>query len=116
MMRPWMCYSGEIGASEGAALVFAYTHAEAKKIAWWTCQGMLFEEFIEVRVNLITADDFIMAQADPAKLAAGEAHCIDNPISCDGCEQWGKPMATPTKCEDCKHDDELDAKHVEARL
>jgi len=101
-MKAYMGYDAQVGPEEGASLVFARTAKEAKKVFWATCSGDLVEEFTDARVKLIRDSPWLLREADPAKVAAGEAHALLAPKSCDNCGQWGHAaIGDLGLCPDC---------------
>ena len=101
-MNTYMGY-GESGPEEGAALIFAKTVKEAKKAFWQTCQGMMFEDYLEMRIKRMRKSDWLFAEADPRKIQASVPHVIDSPRSCQRCEHWGHtPIGIDGNCDDCR--------------
>jgi hypothetical protein len=100
ILKPYMGWAGD--SAEGAVLVFATTAREAKPIAFDLVRGWATDaEFVDVRVRrLRTHAAYLLTIADPAKLAAGLAHGLDDIPSCPGCELWGAPIVDG-RCENC---------------
>ena len=102
-MKPYMIYSRGLGAEEGAALVFAISVQEAKRVGWHGMGYLLTDEYIDLGVSLIRGKDFLFEEADQKKLQSGIAHVIDNPKICSRCELWGiSPLDDNGLCEDCR--------------
>jgi len=105
-LKAYMLYNRHSYTEDGAALAFAHTAREAKKVAWRStpldeiCGG----EYIDVACNLIKGEGFIFEEADQEKLKAGIAHGVNNPWMCEQCELWGKEKANKKLCVECNHD------------
>lgn len=102
-MNIYMGY-GPDGPEEGAVLIFAITRREAKSIFWRDCQGMMFEEYIDMRLNRIRNKSWLFAEANPALLLGSTPHCIDSPKTCKACERWGaeSPIGEDGYCGECR--------------
>ncbi len=100
-MKPYMAYSREGGACEGACLVFAHTVKEAKVEAWGTVSDYFTDEYTDMAVTWMKGKDFLLAEADPIKLAEGIPHVISDPTPCKDCELWGSKLNEQGYCEDC---------------
>ena len=100
-LKPWMGYYGE--KSEGAALVFARSHKEARVVTWRTFYGIGDCEYIGARAQQLTVD--------PERFMA---HCtLDEPhgileipkdLHCDNCQFWGMPLDADRLCKTCAED------------
>lgn len=109
-MRAYMIYSRGLGSEEGAALVFANSAKEAKKVGW---NGIGYDltdgEYIDLGVRWIKGEDYLFEQANQKKLGAGIAHVIDSPKSCVMCEMWGvSPLDENGLCENCQELEEVE--------
>jgi hypothetical protein len=102
-LKPYMIYSRGLGKENGAALVFAKTAKEAKKVGWSGIGSSLTDEYIDLGVRLMKEEDFLFEQADQKKLNFGIAHVIDNPKFCVMCEMWGiSQLDENGLCENCR--------------
>jgi hypothetical protein len=104
-LKPYMGYSRGGGSQEGAVLIFAHSVKEAKKIGYSVLSGMYVEEYIDVAVNLCKDGDHLFDknyQWSKDKIAKGEAHVVDSPISCKVCNLWGEKLNDNGLCEDCQ--------------
>ena len=108
----YMGFDGSIGSHEGAALIFAHTSKEAKKVFWAACKGEIAgEEFTQARVRRIVGHDYLFDEADGLKVQAGLAHVNDCPKSCDNCETWGNSrIGDLGLCHEC-----LEARRADER-
>lgn len=94
-LNPYMAYCGD--PDEGAALVFAESAKEARRLAYDTLRCWFDAEWIGVRVRRLRRNrEYLMGLYD------GHAVC-DDPPSCDVCGTWGAP-ADETGCENCRHE------------
>ena len=108
-MRAYMIYSRFAGSEEGAALVFANSAKEAKKVGWQGIGCDLTDEYIDLGVRWLKGDNYLFEQANQKKLAAGIAHVINSPKSCAMCEMWGvSPLDEKGLCEDCQELEEVE--------
>lgn len=105
-LKPYMAYSREMGAPEGAILVFAHTVRKAKAIAWYSC-GEFVDEYIDLAVNRLKKIH-IYSEADQEKLLSGTPHVIESPKTCAVCHLWGEPINEDGVCESCYEDEEAD--------
>ena len=98
-----MVYSRCAGQSEGAALVFAHTAKEAKKIGWGGIGNDLTGgEYIDLAVTIIKDSPWIFGEADAEKFDRSEPHVIDSPRSCSSCEMWGLEIFADGLCSNCR--------------
>jgi len=101
-LKPYMIYSRYAGRSEGAALVFAHTVKEAKKIGWnGIGSDLTGGEYIDLAATLMKDSPWIFGEADIEKFDRGEPHVIDSPSSCYSCETWGLELADGL-CQNCR--------------
>lgn len=111
-MRAYMAYCRLCGSQEGAALVFAHSVKEAKRIAWPVIHSWgLTDEYIDLAVRWLNGDDYLFEDADQEKLANGVAHVIESPTACRHCERWGRELNHDGVCEQCF--DEIDPEGVD---
>jgi hypothetical protein len=108
MLKPYMIYSRTAGPQEGAALVFAHTAREARKIGWnGIGSDLTGGEFTDLAAGLIHDGNYLFADANPDKLAKDESHVIDSPRGCDQCEMWGQSaIGEDGLCEGCRENRE----------
>ena len=107
-LKPYMAYSRDLGASEGAVLTFAHTVREAKIVAWSLVRNMdIVEEWTDLAVNRLK-DIHIYSEADQEKLLSGTPHVIESPRTCVVCHLWGEPINEDGVCESCYEDEEAD--------
>lgn len=102
MLNTYMIFSRYDGQWDGASLVFAHSAKEARVVAWRS--GNLFtSEWIDLAVRRLWNKLWLYDEALPDKLANGEAHVIDAPVSCGVCEFWGhSPIGDDGLCEGCR--------------
>ena len=102
MLKPYMGYNRDIGASEGAVLVFAHNIKEAKKIGWYSMRDNIIYcgRYIDMAVNLMKGDH-LYKDADQAKLNHDIPHVVDSPTICKRCNLWGDELDEKGLCEDC---------------
>lgn len=93
-LRPYMVHTGR--PEEGAALAFAHTAREAKKISWPAISGWEPDaDYIDLRTRALPPRPWIMELA-----AVDQPHCIDDPPTCPTCEYWGgEPLGD--RCSFC---------------
>jgi hypothetical protein len=105
MLKLYMGYSSFAGSIEGAALIFANSSREAKKVGWRETAGMFTDEYIDFAVNRIRGHEWLYKEAEPDKLANDIAHVIVDVRSCDKCETWGQSEINENGlCESCNDD------------
>ncbi len=109
MLKIYIGYSGE--PEDGACLIFAHNAKEAKRIGYPVDKGWNWDsEFIDYRVTWLKKHDWLYKEADPVKLAADEAHVIDDPKSCKRCELWGAELDAEGICTDCREEEAFNKK------
>lgn len=95
-LNPYMAHCGD--PAEGAALVFAESAKEARRLAFDTLRGWFDAEWIDTRVRRLRKHrDYLMGLYD------GKHAVCDDPDSCDVCGTWGAPHDA-TGCEHCRDD------------
>jgi len=99
-LKPYMAFSRDAGAHEGAFLVFAHSVQEAKRVAWPQVKYCLTYDYVDLAVRLLRDEDYLYGEANPEKLAASVPHVITTPPCCAVCEMWGEKL-TEGICEDC---------------
>jgi hypothetical protein len=109
MLKIYMVYSRGAGSEEGAALVFAHSFQEARKVGWQSFGDLFTDEYIDLTAGLMRNHPWLYDEADKAKLAKDEPHGTIDPKSCNQCERWGQsPIGEDGLCEDCREDNKLD--------
>lgn len=105
-LNMYMGFSRGAGPFEGAALIFANTAREAKKIGYrgigWDLTG---GDFLDFGIKRIKGADYLLKEADQIKLEAGIPHVIDAPRCCSRCEMWGNEILENGLCTDCALED-----------
>lgn len=107
MLKTYMVFSRIGGSEEGACLVFAHNVQEARRVAWKENTGvrnMVDDEWVDVAARLLKDKKHLFEQADLEKLAADEAHYIEDPTACKDCGNWCEPINTEGYCPDCQGD------------
>lgn len=68
-LKPWISWNAD--ASEGAVLVFAHDHAQAKRIGYAAIQGWSMDvEYIDIRARRLREhEDWLQRLANPEALA-----------------------------------------------
>jgi rubrerythrin len=93
-----MAYNRCTGPEEGAALVFANTVQEARKLVYSSkgngyCPD--FENFLDVAAKLIKGEEYL------DKLREKDVPHIVRPPVCDGCGFWGTGELANGLCPNC---------------
>lgn len=101
MFRAYIAYSGYLTPADGAGLIFAHNVKEAKQLATKKLRGMIFEDWVELRVKWMKGDDHVFALGDLDKISAEVTHVVDSPLCCAGCELWGYPVNRDGICLGC---------------
>lgn len=100
-LRPYMGWAG-LDPAEGAVLVFAHHRQEAKRLAFAVLRGWFDCPYIDTRVRRLRRHaDWVRHLANPAALAEGRPHAVDDPASCRHCNTWGTPLLETGECVDC---------------
>lgn len=99
-LKMYMGFSACDGPQASAALVFAHTKKEAKKVIHlW--DPAFFDGWFDVRARLIKNAPWLIKEADPEKYKRGEAHYVECPASCESCHQWGNELNKNGLCDSC---------------
>lgn len=103
-LKPYVVFSREGCSEEENYLVFAHSCQEARKVSWRESEVREMTDFkwTNVRARLLRGKDYLFSNADPAKLAADEAHGIECPTFCKDCGIWSKPINPEGYCPDCR--------------
>ena len=101
-------YMGYVGdPREGAALIFAHTAKEAKRLFWKSGWASDAGEFTDARATRLRDRDYLYGHANKAKLEAGLPHVIESPNGCDACETWGQSeIGDDGLCDECRDERE----------
>lgn len=99
-MKAYMVFSRGCGPEDGAALIFAHTAKEAKRMAW-KASCMDFESFTDLGIRLMRDTRFIIPLADQNKLKADIPHIVDSPDGCLVCGHWGAGLTIDGLCGNC---------------
>lgn len=102
-LHPYIAWAGEF-PDEGAALVFAHTAREAKRLSFGTITGWWSDVvWTDLRVRRLRKHaDYLASLGDPTELAALKPHVVDDPTSCTACWCWGIPLDDAGVCETCR--------------
>ena len=97
-LHPYMVHDGD--PSEGAALAFARTSLEAKRLGFPVITGWSQHcTWIDIRVRRLRKHEtYLMTLA-----LKSEPHCIDDLPSCPSCLCWGSPVVDG-KCDYCREE------------
>ena len=97
-MKAYMAFV--VDPREGAALVFADTAKQAKKLAWGTLKDWFDSDWTNVRARRLKAHErYLLSLYD------GRA-VLETPPTCDVCEMWGAPLRPDGNgCENCGGDE-----------
>jgi hypothetical protein len=100
-MKKYMGYDVGFGSGEGAALIFANTEKEAKKV-FWRENPLEIESFLDVRVELLKyGHGFLEKEKQSAY-----PHVV-MPKSCSACNMWGiSEIGDDGLCDDCRKEKE----------
>jgi len=103
-MNIYMVYSEGAGCEEGAALVFAHTSKEARKVGWNEVGCLFTGEYIDFASTRLRNHDWLFEEANQEKLVDDIPHAIDNPKCCKGCEMWGgdSRIGEDGLCDECR--------------
>ena len=105
MLNTYMIYSRGIGPEEGAALVFAHSVQEARKVGWHGIGSDLTDDYLDLTAKRLRNMDWIREEADATKLNNDIPHVIDSPKTCLRCQLWGvSPLDKDGYCENCQED------------
>lgn len=100
MLKPYMGYSRDGGAHEGAFLIFAHNLKEAKRIGWQALSQIICDDYTDMAVRLLK-EEHLYLDANKEKLEADITHVIESPTCCKSCELWGYPLDAEGLCEEC---------------
>lgn len=101
-LRAYMAYDYYAGPEEGAALVFAATAKDARRLAWPTLREWFGGEWINCAVRWLRADCAHLRRMDGP-------HVVEDPPVCRDCERWGpEPLEDDGRCTDCATDREAE--------
>jgi hypothetical protein len=90
-LKLYMGYSRETGSNEAAVLIFAHDSKEARKVGWSEMKFLHDTPWMDMDVRWLRKNlEALSKNADPKKLAAGEAHCVVDVAVCPVCELWGE--------------------------
>jgi hypothetical protein len=110
-LKAYMAGSRNLGFSDGAILVFAYSVKEAKKLAWKPendARMICDDDYTDLQVKL-QKEAFIREQVPEWSLEnqkQGISHVVNHPNSCVKCGIWGIRLDFTGYCEDCEVKDE----------
>ena len=95
-MNAYMVWEGPY-PDEGAALVFAETAREAKRLGWARVSWFERDSYFDVRVKRMRIfPEYLMSLYD------GKQQVVEAPPTCDVCGTWGSPpRANGDGCEHC---------------
>lgn len=96
-LHPYMAWAGDDPA-DGAALAFAHTAREARRIAYPLIADWCDVGYINVRAKRLREHEaYLMSFCRSA-----EAYATDEPPTCNVCERWGSPLhADGNGCDAC---------------
>lgn len=112
-LNMYMGWSGS-DPSEGAALIFAHTAREARKVFWRGHAGEIAgDEFTDMRVTRIRDKVWLWHDGDAEKQLRDEAHVVIDPKACECCGFWGhEQIGGSGKCGTCEAERCDDTAHV----
>ena len=96
-IRAWIGHCVD-APEDGAALVFAHTHREARRHAWYALSEMDVD-WIDVRVRLLEHQEQFM----PHYPGSGPIGILDIPkdLMCGNCKMWGGLIGDAGLCVQC---------------
>jgi len=101
-MKMYMGYDRIGGSGEGACLVFANNHKEARRLAWKTIQGWFDTEWIDISVRWLRDSEYLRSEQK-----SDEPHVVEGPKICECCELWGvSELDADGICGECKENRE----------
>jgi hypothetical protein len=90
-LKIYMGYDSSLGSEEAAVLIFAHSSKEARKLGWEDMKLLHNTAWTEMAVLALRRNTVALSQnADPVKLAAGEAHVVTNMSVCPNCYLFGE--------------------------
>ena len=100
-MKKYMAYNRSFGPEEGAALVFANTAQEARKLIYKHndrpyCPD--FDNFLDVAANLIRGHEYLNRLKE-----RDEPHIVQPPV-CKSCDKWGAGELIAGICTNCREE------------
>ena len=99
-MNPYIVYDDSIGPQEGAAMVFAHTAREARKVGYPECRDWHGTAWIDCRARRLPSEPHLMEQA-----VSDQPHIVHNPKTCERCGFWGGKPLEGGGCEFCDAED-----------
>lgn len=87
-LHPYMAFCGE--PEYGAALVFARTVGEAKRLSFDTLKGWFDCTWVDVRVRRLREYEGYLMGLLPLAIKG----VVEDPPTCPVCECWGAPVWT----------------------
>ncbi|SDL79043.1 hypothetical protein SAMN05661010_02563 [Modicisalibacter muralis] len=104
-LRAYSIYDRDAGPEEGAALAFAHSVKDARKIGFSTLRDWFGTEWIDVAADHLPCDVEWLAEQEGVDLN-GETRLIESPMVCERCELWGRsPLVEKGICEECRDED-----------
>jgi hypothetical protein len=103
-MKTYMIFSNSAGPADGAGLVFAHSHKEARKIGWQYFHDLIVTEYIDTAANLIKNAPWLYESANKELLEKDIPHGILEVPGCLQCEMWGEEIGIDGLCTDCRMD------------
>jgi hypothetical protein len=90
-LKIYIGYDSELGSEEAAVLIFAHNSKEARKLGWEEMKQLHGTAWTDMAVLVLRRNTVALSQnADPVKLAAGEAHVIVHMDVCPKCYLFGE--------------------------
>lgn len=107
-LKAYMIFSRGVGPKEGAALVFANTSREAKRLGAPQMADWLDSDWADVGTRWMPSSTQWLAEQEGIDLE-GDPQVIINPRYCERCELWGTgPLDAEGICEHCREDEEIE--------
>jgi hypothetical protein len=103
MLNTYMVFSRAIGPVEGAALVFAHSCQEARRVGWKGIGCELTDDYLDLGAKRLYKHDWLYIEGNPKKLWSDVPHTVDSPRTCSRCELWGQSIiGEDGLCEECR--------------
>jgi hypothetical protein len=102
MLKTYMVFSNSMGSADGAGLVFAHSHKEARIVGWRYFRMIFLYEYIDTAANLIKKAPWLYESGSKELLEKDIPHGVwDIPV-CKQCELWGDEIGPDELCSDCR--------------
>lgn len=101
-LKPYIVHVRDM-PEEGAALVFAHSAREAKRMGFDTIAGWFTVSYIEIVAHRLRRHEAYLRTL----ATSAEPHVIESPPSCRRCELWGNPIDGEGICVICREAEDV---------